>query len=118
MPAQMHMQTPFINRFSRLILILLALFSGGDLIHAQQTVLYKDAEADYQSMIKEYDQGLYGRAARSAENFLTTYHDPLYRQLTEEAELLQLKSWLRMEHPGTIAQIMAFANVHTSDPIA
>ncbi len=85
---------------------------------SQQSVLYQSANDDYERMIKEFDQGLFGRAARSAEKFLTQYHDPAYSNLIQEAELLQLKSWLRMEHPGTIARIITFSEEHAPEPIA
>ena len=88
------------------------------LMAAQATVLYEDAEASFQAMVKEYDQGLYGRAARSSEIFLAEYRDPQFEQLILEAQLYQLKSWLRMDVPGTIENILAFASYHRPGPVA
>jgi tetratricopeptide (TPR) repeat protein len=82
------------------------------LLSAQQTVLYRDTQTDYEDLVKEYEQGLYGRCARSAEKFLTTWHDPRYRQLQLDADLYQLNSMLRMDQPGAIEQILAFAERH------
>ncbi|MEO5906286.1 MAG: hypothetical protein ABIQ11_06145, partial [Saprospiraceae bacterium] len=87
-------------------------------LQAQQTVLYQDSERDFQTMIKEYEQGLYGRSARSAEKFLNDYHDPELILMTEEAELYQLKSWLRIDHPGTIPRILSFAAAHQPEAVA
>lgn len=90
----------------------------GSTIMGQQTVLQRDAEEDFQALVKEYDQGLYGRAARSAEKFLNDFHDPGFEQLILEAELYQLRSWLRMDHPVTIQKVMAFADEHQPDAVA
>jgi len=69
-------------------------------------------------MIKEYDQGFYGRTARSADKFLSTCIDPHFDQITLEAELYRLKSWLRMDKPGTIKEVLAFVNYHQPEIIA
>jgi TolA-binding protein len=97
---------------------LLVLLSMAGLLSAQQTVLYQDAQQDYEALIKEYDQGLYGRATRSAEQFLKKFIDPQFLTLRQEAELLRLKSILRMETPGAIPQILAFAEQHKPGALA
>lgn len=104
--------------FSARYLFIMFLMLVGFSLLSQQTVLYKDAEESYQTMVKEYDQGLYGRSARSAEQFLNEFHDPEFEQLLLEAELYQLKSWLRMEIPVTIQKVMAFADAHQPDAVA
>lgn len=81
-------------------------------VAAQQPLLDQSARHAYENLVKEYDQGLYGRCARSAEQFLSTYLDPSFAQLRQEAELYQLKSQLRMDQPGVISQILAFAERH------
>lgn len=78
-------------------------------LEAQQTVLYQDAQRDYEALIKAFDQGFYGRSARSAEKFLADYRDPDFLQWRQESELIRLKSILRMDNPGAIDQILAFA---------
>ncbi len=88
-------------------ILCLALFPV--LAQAQETVLYKDAKSDYESLVKEFDQGFYGRCSRSAEKFLATYQDPDYAPLRLETELFQLKSKLRMESPNAINEVLAFA---------
>ena len=41
-------------------------------LSGQQTVLYREAAADYTNLLKEYDEGLYGRCIRSADSYLAT----------------------------------------------
>lgn len=95
----------------------ISIISGTGII-AQQSVLYQDAETDFHNLVKEYEQGLYGRAARSAEKFLNDYHDPDFDILILEAELYQLKSWLRMDHPATIEKVLAFSREHEPSVIS
>ena len=118
MELKVLMNLSSMKRFCQISLFLFALTMFPVTLIAQQTVLYQSPNDDYERMIKEYDQGLFGRAARSAEKFLNQNHDPVYTNLIQEAQLLQLKSWLRMEHPGTIAQILAFADEHAPEAIA
>src|SRR4030095_779616 len=87
-------------------------------VKSQQIVLYQDAEVDFNRMIKEYDQGLYGRSARSADKFLSIYIEPRFNQFILEAQLYRLKSWLRMDKPGTIKEVLAFANYHKPGIVA
>ncbi|MBK8830354.1 MAG: hypothetical protein IPN60_05760 [Saprospiraceae bacterium] len=58
---------------------------------AQQTVLYRDAEADFSNLVKEYEQGLYGRCIRSADKFKAVYKEPVFEQFALEAEFYKLK---------------------------
>ncbi len=103
--------------FKALILLLLLCFNFHNL-SAQQTILYQNAEIDFAHLVKEYDQGLFGRAARSADKFLATYLDPSLEQFHLEAELYRLKSWLRMDKPGTIKEILLFSEYHEPEVIA
>ena len=107
----------FNNLHTRLFFLVL-LVGGFHGIHAQQTVLYQDAERDFHAMLKEFDQGLYGRSARSAEKFLNLYNEPSFEDLRVEAELFQLKSWLRIDYPSTIGRVMNFVNKHQPDAYA
>ena len=107
-----------IKGFVWLFWVLAFSMSGMNSLSGQQTVLYEDADIDFQNLVKEYEQGLYGRSARSAEIFLNLYHEPRFEQLILEAELYQMKSWLRMEYPGTIQKVMAFANEHRPEAIS
>ena len=100
--------TPFLIRWTAFLS--LALISN--LATAQETVLYKDAKSDYENLVKEFDQGYYARCTRSAEIFLASYQDPVYSQLRLETELFQLKSKLRMDSPGAIEEVLAFAKVN------
>jgi tetratricopeptide (TPR) repeat protein len=84
----------------------------------QQTVLYRDAEADFTSMVKEYEQGLFGRCIRSADRFRTIYQDPVFEQFAVEAELLKLKAGLNSRQPGIIDEVFAFSALHKPDPVA
>jgi tetratricopeptide (TPR) repeat protein len=85
---------------------------SGATLEAQQTVLYRDAERDFTNLLKQYDQGLYGRCALSAEKFRALYKDPEFHNFSLEAELYQLKSGLRMESPGIINEVLAFSERH------
>jgi len=80
--------------------------------YGQQTVLYRDAEIDFTNLVKEFDQGLYGRCARSADKYKAVYKDPQFEQFVLEAELYKLKAGLRMESPGIINEILAFSGKH------
>ena len=104
--------------FRYLAFFLVFTLSGLSSIRAQQTVLYQDAEIDFQNLIKEYEQGLYGRSSRSAEVFLNRYHEPEFDQLILEAELFQLKSLLRMDYPGTIQKVMTFSEEHQPEAVS
>jgi hypothetical protein len=55
---------------------------------------------------------------RSAEKFLATYIDPRFEQYILEAKLYRFKSWLRMDKPGAIKEILAFANYHQPGIVA
>src|SRR5687768_14282972 len=103
------------NSFCARLIFLVILAGGFHYMDAQQTVLYQDAERDFQSMLKEFDQGLYGRSARSAEKFLNLYNEPPFEDLRVQAELFQLKSWLRIDYPSTIGRVMNFVNEHQPD---
>ncbi|HZV68046.1 MAG TPA: tetratricopeptide repeat protein [Saprospiraceae bacterium] len=114
--------TIFIPKYSKALplkayFLLAALFLITSLT-AQQTVLYQSAELDFSRLVKEFDQGLYGRAARSADKFLSTYLDPSFEQFQLEAELYRLKSWLRMDKPGTIQEILHFSDYHQPEVVA
>ncbi len=87
-------------------------------LEAQQTVLHQDAEIDFRQLVKEYDQGLYGRCIRSAEKFLTRYSDPVFRQFVLEAELLQMRAALRLQQPGIQARIFVFVEQHQPSAVA
>lgn len=102
-----------ISRIVGCMMFLLPLY-----VSAQQTVLYRDPDVEFGNLVKQYEQGLYGLSAKSAEAFLNDYHDPKYEQLLLEAELYQLKSWLRTDHPATIQKVLAFAQLHEPDAIA
>jgi tetratricopeptide (TPR) repeat protein len=110
------------NRFSGIPVFMISfamvLFTELTDLSAQQTVFNQYTITEFNLMVKEYDQGLYGRAARSAEKFLSTYTDPQFDQYILEAELYKLKSWLRMDKPGTIKEILAFAHQHQPDAVA
>lgn len=84
----------------------------------QQTVLYQTAQQDFERMQKEFDEGLYGRVVRSAEEYLLAYHEPEFDQFRNEARLIKLKALLRTGHPGTLPLIMAFVSSMEPDPIA
>ena len=114
----LHRACAYSSRSYKLVLAFLFLIVAVRGVHAQQTVLYQDAEKDYQAMLKEFDQGLYGRAARSAEKFLNVYQEPSFEALRVEAELFQLKSWLRIDYPSTIGRVMNFVNEHQPDAFA
>ncbi|MGB4847646.1 MAG: tetratricopeptide repeat protein, partial [Saprospiraceae bacterium] len=106
------------RRIIKSLSLLLLLCLNFSLLSAQQTVLYQNAEIDFANLVKEYDQGLYGRAARSADKFLATYIDPSLEQFHLEAELYRLRSWLRMEKPGTIKEILLFSQYHEPEVVA
>lgn len=110
------------NKHKRLVIKALFLFILIDFnfhtLSAQQTVLYQNAEIDFTHLVKEYDQGLYGRAARSADKFLATYLDPSLEQFHLETELHRFKSWLRMDKPGTIKEILLFSEYHEPEVVA
>ena len=89
-----------------------------NLVMAQETVLYKDAKIDYENLVKEYDQGYYGRCVRSAEKYLASYQDPDYYQLRLDAELYQLKSKLRMDSPAAVEDVLAFAKRNQPGAVA
>jgi tetratricopeptide (TPR) repeat protein len=96
----------------------LCLVLSSILTSAQETVLYKDSKSDYEHLVKEFDQGYYGRCVRSAEKFLASYQDPSFNQLRLETELYQLKSKLRMDSPGAIEDVLAFAKRNQPGAIA
>jgi len=106
-----------ISTFTRFIAVLYLVLSFIT-ASAQETVLYKDSKTDFEHLVKEFDQGDYGRCARSAEKFLASYQDPSYTELRLETELYLLKSNLRMDNPGAIEDIFAFAKRNSPGSIA
>ena len=82
------------------ILVISHLLVSG--ISAQQTVLYRDAEADFSNLVKEYEQGLYGRCIRSADKYKAVYKEPAFEQFALEAELYKLKAGLNIGNPNII----------------
>ncbi len=87
-------------------------------VTGQQTVLYRNAESDFTNLVKEYEQGLYGRCVRSADKYQELYKDPLFELFVLEAELYKLKSGLRMESPGIINEVLAFSGQHKPDAVS
>ena len=87
-------------------------------LSGQQTVLYREAAADYTNLLKEYDEGLYGRCIRSADRYLATWHEAEFEPFRIEAELLALKAGLYMDNPGIINRIFAFSEAISPDPVA
>ena len=105
------------TRFIRLLVAGLLVLTGG-LVQSQQTVLYRNAEIDFTNLVKEYDQGLYGRCIRSADKYMELYKDPVFEQFALEAELLKLKAGLRTGSPGSIDQVFAFSEETRPDPVS
>ena len=93
--------------FGGFLLLMLCLVSS---LSAQQTVLYRNAESDFTNLVKEYDQGLYGRCVRSAHRYEELYKEPEFEQFVVETELYKLKSGLRMKSPAIINEVLAFSN--------
>ncbi len=85
---------------------------------SQQTVLPDDARGDFSELVKEFDQGLYGRCIRSAEKYIEQYKENNFDQFILEAELYQLKSGLRLDNPGTINRILAFARDYKPEAVS
>lgn len=84
----------------------------------QQTVLYRNAEADFTNLVKEFEQGLYGRCVRSADKYKALYKDPQFELFVLEAELYKLKAGLRMESPGIINEVLVFSGKFKPDAVA
>ena len=101
----------------RFLLCFLILSSHG-VLNGQQTVLYRNAESDFFNLVKQYDQGLYGRCIRSAEKFKAVYKETVFEQFVIEAELYQLKAGLNIGNPGIINDIFAFSEEHKPDAVA
>src|SRR6187551_2959575 len=99
-------------------LLCLVIFSGYGSLTGQQTVLYRNAESDFFDLVKQYDQGLYGRCIRSAEKYKAVYKEVEFEQFVIEAELYQLKAGLNIDNPGIINQIFAFSEEHKPDAVA
>lgn len=95
-----------------LVAFLLVFASSG---YAQQTVMYTDPGEDFTALVKDYDQGLYGRCVRSADRFISVYKENTFEQFVLEAQLYKLKSQLRMDNPGILHEIMAFAAYYKPD---
>lgn len=93
------------------------LLSAGSL-SSQQTVLYRHAEQDFFNLVKEYDQGLYGRCIRSVEKYKAVYKEVDFEQFLIEAELYKLKAGLRIGNPGIINQVFAFSELQQPDAIS
>lgn len=98
-------------RFLCAILLLPGLAPIGGLlsVKAQQTVLYQDAERDFERLVTAYAQGFYGLCASAAEDFLSRYPEPAYARLCDEARRCGFQAGLRLKKPGIIGEIMAFA---------
>lgn len=101
-----------------LIILYFVLVTGALQLFGQQTVLYKDPGEDYQNLLKEFDEGLFGRCIRSAQLYLETYHEVEFEPFRIEAELLALKAALMAGEPGAINSIFAFSEIHTPEPEA
>lgn len=85
-------------------------------ITGQQTILYQDAVHDFEALVKEYDQGFYGRCIRSAELFSEQYGEPSFAGLRAEAKFYELKSALRLGRPGIQEEILAFSETTAPSP--
>ena len=97
------------NFFRHLFLLPILLLSFPLTGFTQQTVLHSDARNEFSELVKEYEQGLYGRCIRSAERFIVKYQENTFDQFVLEAELYKLKSGLRLESPGMLNTILAFS---------
>ncbi len=75
----------------------------------QQTVLQSDARNDFFNLVKEYEQGLFGRCMRSADKYADKYKDNTYDQFVLEAALYKMKSGLQLGDPTMVNRILAFA---------
>ena len=84
----------------------------------QQTVLYQSAESDFQHLVREYEEGLFGRCIRSAQRYKEVYKEARFEPFQIEAELYALRSGLMMNDPGVLYRIFAFSERHQPDPIA
>jgi tetratricopeptide (TPR) repeat protein len=85
---------------------------------SQQTVLYQHADRDFQQLIKEYEEGLYGRCIRSAQRYRDVYKEARYEPFQIEADLYALRSGLMMNDPGVLDRIFAFSERHQPDPVS
>lgn len=101
-----------------LVCLYFILGAGAYAVSGQQTVLYRDPGADYYHLLKEFDQGLFGRCIRSAQVYLDTYQEAEFEPFRIEAELLALKAALMAGEPGAINSIFAFSELHVPDPEA
>ena len=95
-----------LHRLRRVLLA--ALMMAPVALSGQQVVLYQDAERDFEALVKEYEQGFYGRTIRSAEAFAGRYPEPAYERLNDEATLYRYRAAMRLDVPGTIEEIMEF----------
>lgn len=84
----------------------------------QQTILYRDGEKDFAALVKEYDQGLFGRCIQTASGFIDKYHEPAFESLIARARLYKLKASVRMEKPGVLDEVLAFAEKYSPSPLA
>jgi len=100
-----------------LIILIAAQFMAA-VLAGQQTVLYRDAETDFFNLVKEYEQGLYGRCIRSADKYKAVYKEPAFEQFVIEADLYKLKAGLSIGNPNIINQVFAFAESFKSDAVS
>ncbi len=98
--------------------MVLVLLGSGMMASSQQTVLQRDARKDFSNLVKEYEQGLFGRCVRSAEKYIARYHENTYDQLVLEAELYKLKAGLRLESPGMLNTILAFSTKYKPEAVS
>lgn len=106
-----------VGQMTRLLLLVISQCLIANL-YGQQTVLYRDAEADFSILVKEYEQGLYGRCIRSADKYKAVYKEPAFEQFALEAELYKLKAGLNIGNPNIINQVFAFAESFKSDAVS
>ena len=107
-----------INIFQYLLLIPAVILTLNTVGSAQQTVLHSDARDEFSQLVKEYEQGLFGRCIRSADRFMVKYHENTFDQLVLEAELYKLKSGLRIESPGMLNTILAFSEKYKPEAVS
>ena len=84
----------------------------------QQTVIQSDARSEFSKLVKEFDQGLYGRCLRSADRYIKKYHENSFDQLVLEAELYKLKSGLRLGRSDMLNTVLAFSNQYKPEAIS
>ena len=79
---------------------------------SQQTILQSDARNEFFAIVKDYEQGLFGRCHRAAKRYIHRYKEHNFDELVLEAELYKLKAGLRLDNPGILNTILAFAEHH------